>query len=202
MVSVFMLLLSFFIVLVSNSKFDANRTQSVIDSVSETFAEGKPGIKVPAFGSIPIAATTVDEIFDDLKVGTAKLIPLQQVQVVTRGNTMEMKMPRNFLFLRGEPKLREDRREIYGILSEVLSQWEENATVSVTLIQGTGEGADSAGEGTLVGARAGNFARFFQRRGVPAEHLGVALTESEGDTISLVFTITPATAKSKEGDGQ
>lgn len=194
LVSVFLLLLSFFIALVANSQLDAKRSKHVMQSVSETFASDQAST---GKGQNALPEITVDKILKDIKTSTASVIPLQEMQVQTHGDLLVMKMSSNYLFLRGSAQLREDRRELYANLSEIISRWEDTARVSVTLVQGIHR--DDADEARLAMTRAGNFARFLENRGVPPQHLSVAISERDADSLALIFHVIPTAQTANKG---
>lgn len=199
LVSVFLVLLAFFMALNANSDFDAARSGAVLSSVKKQFS-GEKAEKLPP----PDVETFVDPVsintfFDDVKLSIATLVPLHETETSIKGNTLLMEMPENSLFIRGESKLRTDRTEFYGLLSDILSRWGESADIAISMVQGIPEGDDAAK--TLAITRGGNFARFFENRGVPPELIAIATTsDKHSGKITLYFDVRPFTSKQNSGE--
>lgn len=196
LVSVFLVLLCFFIVLSSHSQTDAKRRKAVLNSVNRTFSahEKKPasGLPLPTDAVDP---ASVNEFFNDVKISIATRVPLHEMKITLTGNIMILTLPSLSLFARENSKLRKDRTDFYAILSDILSRWQDSAEISIRMVQNipSNNGAVS----TLAIARAGNFARFLENRGVPPRRIAVATSDDTSDTISLIFDVAPLSAQEK-----
>lgn len=191
LVSVFLLLLSFFIALCSLADFNADRSSNVLNSVNKTFSRssGKTSALPPPANSV--APVTVKQIFDDVQNSVARVIPLYEMKREMEGNTLRLILPSTHLYLRGTANLRKDRIDFYQALSEALGRWQNTAEISMNMIQGMEKatGAEAEANREMAITRGGNFARFLENRGVPPRHIRIAISDRSPDTITLIFDI-------------
>jgi len=198
LVSVFLMLLAFFMALNANSDFDSDRSGAVLSSVKKKFSGERESKTPPPNKESFVDPVNINTFFDDVKVSIATLVPLHETQTTIQGNSLQMTMPENSLFLRGESKLRQDRLEFYAVLSDILSRWGESADITINMVQGISpEDKDAA---KLAIARGGNFARFLENKGAPPELIAIATTEQNPGQITLQFDVRPYTPRQKEGE--
>src|SRR3546814_773964 len=119
--SVFLLLLAFFILLNAISTFEETKSRAVMDSMSSTFrsaadARGSAEIYVSNLGTRP----NPEEVLEAMGRLWRTAIPIAHVEVVTPGRTMEMRMPANELFVGGEAELRSDREQLLSDVARAL----------------------------------------------------------------------------------
>ncbi|MCH2546985.1 MAG: hypothetical protein MK052_05195 [Alphaproteobacteria bacterium] len=187
-VSLYVVLLAFFILLTSNSQFDAEKTKNVTDSVKKAFSMDVPtdtNIKTPTHGS----EVSVKQFFNELQTAVHSIVPIEEMDVITDGRTMVMKMQSTALFNRDDPNLRYDRRDFYRRLSDIMTKWREGMRMQLEFLQGVDKSAQASTASTLEITRAGNFARFMENRGTIPQSLSVALEQNAPDTITMIFTV-------------
>lgn len=196
LVSVFLMLLAFFMALNSNSDFDSARSGAVLSSVKKQFSGAKDANLPPPNPETFVDPVSINTFFDDVKLSIATLVPLHETETAIKGNTLMMEMPEQSLFLRGEAKLRKDRLDFYTLLSDILSRWGESADIHISMVQSLSEGDDTARN--LAITRGGNFARFLENRGIAPELISIATnSESKPGKVILYFDVKPYTAKMK-----
>ena len=120
--SLFLLLLAFFILLNSMSTFEHHKSRAVIDSLTSTFrsvdkTKSSSEIFVSNLGSIPQPEDLIAEI-ERLWV-TA--MPVTKVTDVTPGRSLQIEFRANHLFIGGEPELRSDRAQLLKNVADMLA---------------------------------------------------------------------------------
>jgi hypothetical protein len=183
-VSLYVVILAFFILLTSNAQFDVEKTKHVAESVKKAFSMDIPTetrVKVPSVGS----ELSVTQFFQELQSAVKTVVPLEEMEVITDGRNMVMIMDSTALYNRDDTNLRYDRRAFYKRLSDVMTKWRDGMRMTLSLVQGVPQGSPAG----LYISRAGNFARFMENQGAAPESLSVGLAEREKDTITLTFDV-------------
>jgi hypothetical protein len=189
-VSLYVVILAFFILLTSNAQFDAEKTQHVTDSVKKAFSVEIPtdvDVKTPHVGD----QLSVTQFFEEMQSSVQSIVPLDEMEVITDGNRMIIKMDSTALFNRDDPSLRYDRRGFYTRLSDTMSKWRGGMQMQLSFLQGVDKllASDANASSTLEITRAGNFVRFMENRGAPPKNLSVAIEQGAGETITLIFDV-------------
>jgi hypothetical protein len=197
LVSVFLVLLCFFIVLSSHSQSDAKRRAAVLQSVNQAFSpQGKqPGLGLPMPGEADMVS--VNAFFDDAKISIATRVPLHEIETSVQGNRLILSLPSLSLYARDDAKLRRGRTGFYEILGDLLGRWKDSADISIRMIQHVPEG--NAAALSLAVGRGGNFARLLENRGVTPGRIAIALSHGDSDRINLIFDVAPLAEKSATG---
>lgn len=189
-VSLYVVILAFFILLTSNSQFDAEKTQNVTESVKKAFSVKIPtqtDVKTPHIGS----ELSVTQFFDEVQSSVQSAIPLEEMKVITDGSRMIITMPSTAMFNRDDPNLRHDRRQLYTRLSDTMSKWRSGMQLQLSFLQGVAKpvAKDANAASTLEITRAGNFVRFMENRGAVPKNMTIALEQGEAGTITLIFDV-------------
>lgn len=189
-VSLYVVILAFFILLAANAQFDVEKTKSVMDSVNKAFSIevlSETDMRINSIGD----EVSVTQFFEDMQKSLQSVVPLEEMQVITDGQQMIITMHSTALFNRDDPNLRYDRRRFYHRLSETLTKWREGNDMHLTMVQGVKKPVSGSANAstTLEITRAGNFARFMENRGVAPHDLLIAIEQNNPDTISLIFDV-------------
>jgi len=136
--SLFLLLLAFFILLNSLTTLEETKTRAVLSSVSATFQTTKPAdisvqILISTLGPVP----EPEEVIDELQRLWVTAIPLTKSEVITPGREMEMTLQVNDLYLGGEATLRADRKGLLDATADALSARIEGFTAVMYFVMGT-----------------------------------------------------------------
>ena len=128
--SLFLLLLAFFILLNSLATFQESRTRAVLSSVSATFqvereTDLSAEILVSTLGPTPEPEAVMAEV--ERLWRTA--VPVAEVEVLTEGTDMLMEMPVTQVFAGGEPRVRRDREALFDAMATALAARIEGAVV-------------------------------------------------------------------------
>ncbi|MEM9685285.1 MAG: hypothetical protein AAF942_18585, partial [Pseudomonadota bacterium] len=168
--SLFLLLLAFFILLNALATIEETKSRKVLSSVAATFrslvdADTTAQILISDLGPAP----EVYEVMDALEQLWVTAVPITRVDRLTRGQVMQMTLPVNELFLGGEPTLRADREALFDRTSLLLRLKTAASHVEMQMVFGVRDDADarSTAGGRLALARAGTIANLLSEQGAP-----------------------------------
>lgn len=176
MLSLYLLLLAFFILLTTMSQFEQERTRKVLESVNVTF-EGR----VVATQSLPnpdAGTGALDgerSLTDQIESLFKQTIPAIEVDESADGTVLRIEMDARSLFRRGSTAFAPGRSALFRRLAEALTGPEGQARFFELAFEhavplGAGVGRDS-----LSVLRGGTVARHLGRLGVPAEKVSTAI---------------------------
>lgn len=111
--SLFLLLLAFFILLTAISTREETKSRRVLSSVAATFKtqvipENTAQILISTIGPVP----EPDEVIDDVERLWVTAIPIAKVEALTRGRTLQLTVPATEIFIGGKATLRADRKSL------------------------------------------------------------------------------------------
>lgn len=111
--SLFLLLLAFFILLTAISTLEETKSRRVLSSVAATFKtqiipDNTAQILISTIGPVP----EPEEVIDDVERLWITAIPIARVESLTRGRTLQLTIPATEIFVGGEATLRADRKDL------------------------------------------------------------------------------------------
>jgi len=111
--SLFLLLLAFFILLTAISTLEETKSRRVLSSVAATFKtqiipDNTAQILISTIGPVP----EPEEVIDDVERLWITAIPIARVDSLTRGRTLQLTIPATEIFVGGEATLRADRKDL------------------------------------------------------------------------------------------
>ena len=111
--SLFLLLLAFFILLNALSSFEETKSRKVIESVASTFQsqvkhQQYREILISTLGPVP----EPEELLEEVERLWITAIPLTEVEVLTEGRIMQFELPVRDLFVGGRTDVRGDRSDL------------------------------------------------------------------------------------------
>lgn len=185
--SLFLLLLAFFILLNSLATIEETRSRKVMTSVAATFS----AITAPDTDArIVIAdlgpAAEPERLLDAMKQLWVTSVAVVEVETLTPRRIMQITMPSNELFLGGEAELRRDRHALFERLARLLAIRADGFAHEIELVHG--RGATAAG---LPVRRAVALAQALVARGAPDEAISVGIREADPKTIRMRFMFRP-----------
>lgn len=193
--SLFLLLLAFFILLNAISTFEARKSRAVMSSVAATFqTSDKAAASAEIFVSELGPAPTPEEVIEGMRRLWVTRVPVVEVKVLSPGRLMEMALPLNQLFVGGETTLRADRQ---GLLSNVARALQIRAGGFVNELEFV-VGTDADPEGRLALAdtaaltRASVFAQSLVDYGAPAGSVSVGARSGDPKQVRLRFYVRAA----------
>lgn len=193
--SLFLLLLAFFILLNALSTIEESRTRKVLTSVATTFrsvvdSKAQANILISELGPTPEPY----EVLDALEQLWVTAVPITRVERLTRGQLMQLTVPVNELFLGGKPALRADREELFDRMSLLLGLKAKQSVTDAQVVFGIDRYEDvlTTAEGRLTIERVGRIAAAFARHDAPEERIGVGMQEGDAKMLRLRFEIRDA----------
>ncbi|MEQ9146369.1 MAG: hypothetical protein RLO08_18620 [Parvibaculaceae bacterium] len=186
--SLFLMLLTFFLVLNANATFDARRVGPVIGGVQSAFgflpgaAGGRAGadngstLPVPHDGTAPASgsyASAVREVF--FSVGA--------VDAVMNGRSFDMSVEADELFVGGAAAIRSDRAVFFANLAAVLGQEQGTRRVAVLVPEAPRQRLDAR--------RAASLARLFLAEGMRDDQIAVGMRDRADGRVLFRFYAVP-----------
>ena len=153
--SLFLLLLAFFILLNSLATLVETRSRAVLSSVSATFqtdriSEISSEILVSTLGATPDPA----EVLDEVERLWVTAVPITKVDIVTPGDDMVITLPALQVFVGAEARVRGDRQDLVQATASALAARLQGFTVIAQItffVEDLAEGytppSDARGEG-------------------------------------------------------
>jgi flagellar motor protein MotB len=194
--SLILLVLAFFIVMVSISRVDAERSTGVIESVADTFASHVP--RVASRGSQRGNVVDGEDLEQSLKRLFATELAVAEFRTVAPGRILEIEMASEVLFHREEARIRLARSRLLDRLVATVTMRPPGQRVDVQGLVSTGTPKGSelpTSPSALSIRRAGTLGEALVRRGLPRSHLAVGFSPGQNDRIVLVFSIGPTEAE-------
>jgi len=189
--SLFLLLLAFFIMLNSMAQFEARRTRAVLGSLAATFNVSDPDGHSRTLGSFVGHVEAVDDLDRDITGLLRTLVGFGSFELIRTGNVLSTSIDNSVLFA-GDGSPTAALRSLVKPAAGLLAAASADAIVEVTAY------ARPAG-GKVVGAtraeirraavRAAAAARTFGEFGVAPDQLVVALEDGDPDRTRFEFRV-------------
>lgn len=219
--SLFLLLLAFFILLNTLSTFEEAKARQVIKSVTSTFKtelinKTKAQIFISTLGAVPDAK----DIINNLENLWVTAVPIANVEELHDGSTMQLTMPVNDLFVGGEIALRSDREDLMKATASALSAQIPDSTIEMQFMMGIDSlvrlkttmpvqkeeveipavdqnpeeinlNVPDEDNRSLAFARVGNVAQKFIDAGVASSNISIGLRHADPKVIRIRFFVRP-----------
>lgn len=206
--SLFLLLLAFFILLNALSTIEETKTREVLTSVAATFrsvvdSKTEAQILVSDLGPTPEAY----EVLSALEQLWVTSVPITRVDRLTGGQIMRLTLPVNELFLGGQSVLRADRDALIDSTALVLGRKPGTTLTEAQIVfevEARPEMLSETGS-RLAADRAGKIAAAFVKFGSPEERLSVGLQDGDPKQMQIRFEIRDtarAQVTFKTGEGR
>ncbi len=187
--SVYLLVLAFFILLNSIASYEEVKAKAVMESLSTTFADFGPGGTtdpfVANFGDLAAARAFQQQMTRVFEAA----IPAAQVSILRPGRLMQVELDAASLFLDDKAAIRPGQLPLLDRIVAALSAPPPGLRHELEFVIGAPPGADGAlpiGETPQV-ARAGAFAREMLARGAPPQALTAGLRLGSPERVRLLF---------------
>ncbi|MBT6096684.1 MAG: hypothetical protein HOH04_17500 [Rhodospirillaceae bacterium] len=190
--SLFLLVLAFFIILVSISTIADVKSQAVRNSLSSTFRT------VLSPSTDPTEFTSMDgdilagQQFQETVTGLfSTSLQVAKVEIVRPGKLMRIKLPVSAMFADGATEVRPVAVPVLDRVVAVLSSRPPGLRFDMEFVIGTAftEGTSLPVNQTLETGRAGNLAREMARRGVPPDSVAIGIRPGRTDQIIIWFFV-------------
>lgn len=190
--SLYLLLLAFFIVLNSVSTLEEEKTYAVITSVATTFGwEGSRGFEVKPPASVEGKFLEPEEFLEAIADLVETAFPLAKIKVITPDRLMQVSVPPESLFVADEPRVLGEAVTFLVDVADALGQnppglrYETEVVVAGPWITAR----DLAPGETLEIARSGALAAELAERGAPPGTVAVGVDHDESGEVRLMFHV-------------
>lgn len=176
--SLFLLILAFFIVLVAYSTIEESKSKAVINSLTSTFTTfQESGAKPTDFTSKEGDVLGRQEFQEQVTGIFSTTLQVAKVEVVKPGRLMRATMPVKAMFVDGENRVRPNVLAFFDRISASLGTPPPGLKFDMEFVIASPyrEDGKMAVEETLEMARAGAFARAMTSRGAPPDSISIGL---------------------------
>ena len=188
----FLLVLAFFILLVSISTFETVKSTAVMDSLSSTFTTVLPPTSDPTEFNAKDGDIIAGETFQqEITMLFSTALQIENIEVVQPGRLMRIRMPTSALFLDGDVKVRDDLIPLLDRVVANLSNRPPGLRQDMEAVIGSPaiENIDLPVGQTEEVARLGELARTLTSRGAPPDSISVGIKRGDPGEISLWFWV-------------
>jgi hypothetical protein len=190
--SLFLLVLAFFIVLVAISTIEKAKSKAVMNSLSSTFTTYQPEGTKPTDFTAKEGDVLGRQAFQEEITGIfATTLQVAKVEVVKPGRLMRAQMPSSAMFEANEARIKQNALAFLDRTVAALGGRPPGLRFDLEFVIGAPTGSDkllAVGE-NLEMARAGAFAREMISRGAPPDSVAIGLTPGDPEKITLRFYV-------------
>jgi hypothetical protein len=191
----FLLILAFFILLVSISTVEKVKSKAVLDSLNSTFSTILPPSSSLSVFKVDEGKITAGELFQQKITNIfTSTIEVAKIEIAHPGRLMRVRIPADSLFYSGKSKIRTARFPLLDRIVTALSSPPAGVRYDMEFVIGTkyvgGQSLPIAG--TLEISRAGVFARDLIARGAPADSVSVGIKPGNPAEVVIWFHVRPA----------
>jgi flagellar motor protein MotB len=192
--SLYLLVLAFFIVLVSISTFEEIKSSAVMDSLTSTFASVlPPSTSLTAFTSKEGQVLDGPDFQQEVNALFSTAIGITKIEVVQPGRVMRVIMGADGMFTPGETTVRDAQYALLDRLVASMSSRPSGLVYDIEIVVGNSL-ADDRGMSSAQGlemARAGALARELLARGAPPDALAIGMRHADPNQIVMWFHVRP-----------
>lgn len=186
--SLYLLLLAFFILLVAISNGENAKSREIMERITAQFAVDKARREVRGFSSDLETFVSPSVFLDRVAEVYETAIPAARIAVVQPGRLMEMRFHVDSLFEHDTDALRPAQRRAIAQLVSSLSLPPPGLRYEAEAVFGIGERVLPESE-ILAMRRAGVIARAFVAEGTPSRAVAVAIEEGDPTEARFVFRV-------------
>ena len=202
-VSIYLLLLGFFVVMNSISNQELTRSDAVMESVHATFRNRfSPEAMTPQDQKNPEFVAPSDRFVGELEGVLESVLGLSNLSPALGGRLIEVEIPADALFIPGDVGLRTDREELFRQLAILIDKAPRGERRSVEMVVSMPKAAfgdafrDADSWQSLVLRRAGALARALVAQGISPASLSVGVRpvepgEAKADLVIATFVTRP-----------
>lgn len=186
--SLFLLLLAFFILLNALATRDDLRVRAVIDSLVLTFKPpDQEQISVEAFVSALEQTPTAEQLIQEMERLWVGTIPMTKVEQLRPGRLMQFVVPVHEVFVGRSANIRADRRQLLVRIAKTLGLKAEGRVNELQFVvdDGTGE----LGNRKLQTERVSGIVREFVSHGAPAQTVTAGLQSGLNRSVRVRFFV-------------
>lgn len=192
-VSLYLLLLAFFIFLHSISVPKEERIRSVLGSVNIAFKGLSKDTPADKQKTLSGEEQGTQQFHAKLRNVFETAVPLVESKVTDGGTRLQFSVPLGKLFKSGGLELRDLKDEFLTIVATALIRRNSNVATDVEILIGTGphlpSSTDSAND--LASNRVDKLARHLRTQGVPSRNISIGLEEGDAGLVHFSFFLRP-----------
>ena len=192
LLSLFLLLLSFFALLNALATVEEAKARGVLTSLAATFRSVvEPQASAEIHNSSLGAAPSPEGLLKELERLWVNQVVVAKAKVLSPGQEMQLVLPANELFLGGESVVRSDRKNLIRNVARTLSVKATGFTIHAQIILGS----EAISEGQLqqkeplAMARAAAFAVALVKFGAPEKGISIGIRHGDRSKIRMRFVI-------------
>ena len=190
--SLFLLVLAFFILLVAISTVEDVKSNAVMDSLTSTFAKSQLNVSNPTEYTAKDGDILAGHQFQDQVTSLfATTLQVAKVEIVRPGRLMRVSIPVASMFANEDPELRPVVIPLFDRVVAALSGRPPGLHFDMEFVMGvnyTPTGELPTGQ-TLAMSRARGVAVELAGRGVPPDAISIGLREGHLDTVTINFYV-------------
>ncbi len=191
--ALFLLLLSFFILLHSISTFEPIRTRAVVGSLSSTFAaEFAPGPAVQPVTSDSGEVVAIRQFRDKVARAFETTFPIARIGRPTRGEELFATFRADDFFRPGTAEIRPERRAVLDRIAAALGRRPPGLRFELVFYAHRSPEPLATDRVPLPVAQAAAFAEALREVGAPEDSVATAVEIGDPATVRLVFAVRRA----------
>lgn len=191
-VSLYIVLLAFFIMLNTIATQDAKKIADARDSIAHAFSfkdiEDMPEVFSEA--GVELSAT---QFFSEINAVAASFVPVEELQIYTSGNTMEVVMPQEMVFIQDSAKLQQINIPFFEKIATTLTRWQDGLRIEAEiLISAPRQQTQLFGRGEedrLPPSRAAAIGNYLDESGVAPKSIVPGLNYDDNGNVTLRFNV-------------
>ena len=188
--SLYLLILSFFLLLISISTFEESKQKAAIGSVTATFANiVPPATEITASPSEEGGGLTGQAFQEEITGLFATSLRIAKVAIVQPGQLMHVQIPTDAVFFDSKAEIRPAQSPLLDRIVASLNQRPPGLRHDMEFVIGSpyvGDKSLPIGQ-TLEMARAGVVARELSARGAPPDSISIGIKAGDPDEINIWF---------------
>ena len=189
--SLFILLLSFFILINGISTRTEVKSSAVMDSVLSTFSVTDSSSNYPSMlVSKPDTIGEPEQFINDMRRVWIAELPFTKIKFITNGRLMRFVVPIHSIFYSDSSLIRKDRKQLINQISEVLATESVGFKNEVEILIGNkwqiGE-KPNFGTDNLEIIRAIRFVKELERGGAPRDSISIGIREGSEEEMEFRF---------------
>jgi hypothetical protein len=193
-VSLYLLLLAFFIFLHSISVPQEERIRDVLGSVNIAFKGLSKDTPSDERRTLSGEEQGTQQFHAKLRNVFETAVPLVESRILAEGDRLQFSVPLDQLFNYGTVELRDLKDEFLTAVAETLISRNNNIATDLEILIGAGIRLPEGGSITdnLPGKRVETLAQMFLEKGVPSRNISIGLEEGDAGLVHFSFFLRPS----------
>jgi len=202
-VSLYLLLLAFFIFLHSVSVPQEDRARSVLGSITLAFKGLSKETPAEKQKTLSGEEQGTQEFHAKLRNVFETAVPLIESRVTKGGNRLQFSAPLGQLFNQGSLNLRDLKQDFLNDVATALIHRNYNAATDIEILIGAGPRLPTETDMTddLASRRVNALAQYLLSRGVPSRSISIGLEEGDAGLVHFSFFLRPSLTFQFQPDG-